>query len=124
MPTLRQKPRAWRPPTFTRGNLSIRTIDRVWKHSRHGGSALLVLLAIADYAHDDGSGAFPSLKTLAKKTRLSVRQVRRVINATLVPSGELIAAKRTGTTNVMTVVVGEYTRPTPVADDLPHHIQE
>jgi helix-turn-helix protein len=124
MPTLRRKPPAWRAPSFTRGTLSVWTTARVWKDSRHGGSALLVLLAIADYAHEDGSGAFPSLKTLAKKTRLSVRQVRRVINETLVPSGELTVIERTGTTNLMTVVVGEYTQPTPVAGDLPDDLQE
>jgi hypothetical protein len=36
----------------------------------------LVLLALAEYAHDDGSKAYPSNETLQKRTRLSERGVR------------------------------------------------
>jgi hypothetical protein len=54
-------------------------MTRVWEHSRHKGSALLLLLAIADHAHDDGSGAWPSVAHLARKVRMSERQVQRVL---------------------------------------------
>lgn len=39
---------------------------------------MLVLLAIADCANDEG-WAWPSQETLAKKTRMSERQVRRIV---------------------------------------------
>lgn len=51
----------------------------VWNHSPVGGNDLLTLLAIADNAADDGTNAWPSLATLARKTRLEDRSVRRII---------------------------------------------
>jgi hypothetical protein len=62
-------------------------MNRVWEASRQSGGALLVLLAIADFADDDGL-AYPSIATLARKARLSDRQVQRVI-AGLVAAREL-----------------------------------
>jgi len=67
--------------------MSIRVMDRVWEHSQQSSGALLVLLAISDFADDDGV-AFPSIRTLARKARLSERQVQRVI-AELVAAQEL-----------------------------------
>ena len=68
--------------------MSIKVMTLVWEHSRHKSSALLLLLAIADHAHDDGGGAFPAVGTLAKKVRMSTRQVQRLLE-TLDKSGEL-----------------------------------
>jgi hypothetical protein len=68
--------------------MSVRAMNRVWEASRQSGGALLVLLAIADFADDDGV-AYPSIGTLARKARLSPRQVQRVI-ADLVAASELI----------------------------------
>lgn len=68
--------------------MSIRVMTQVWDRSQHKGSALLVLLAIADHAHDDGGGAFPSIRALAAKVRMSERQTQRLID-TLAQSGEL-----------------------------------
>lgn len=79
---------------------------RVWERSAAKGSALLLLLAIADHAHDDGTGAWPSQAMLAAKTRLSVRQVRR-LTVTLEGAGELRVEKREGTTDLLTVLVQE-----------------
>lgn len=56
--------------------MSIRVLDRVWKQSRAKGGDLLVELAIADFADDEGN-AYPSIPTLGKKSRLSDRQVKR-----------------------------------------------
>jgi hypothetical protein len=85
--------------------MSIKCMTRVWEHSRMKGSALLLELAIADHAHDDGSGAWPSQETLAKKTRLSVRQVRRLLDI-LVAAGELTLEERIGATALLTVLTG------------------
>lgn len=67
--------------------MSIKVTDRVWKHSSAIEGALLVLLAIADFADDNGE-AFPSIPTLARKARVSEQQVRNVIRR-LVKAGEL-----------------------------------
>jgi hypothetical protein len=55
--------------------------------SKHAGSELLVLLAIADSANDNGY-AFPSVASLAKKCRLGERYINKIL-ATLRDSGEL-----------------------------------
>ena len=39
----------------------------------------LLLLALADNAHEDGCGAFPSIATLTRKTSLSERSVQRFL---------------------------------------------
>lgn len=68
--------------------MSVRTMARVWEHSRHSGSDLLMLLAIADFTDDDGK-AYPSVATLAAKCRVIPRTANRTI-AKLRDSGELI----------------------------------
>jgi excisionase family DNA binding protein len=51
----------------------------VWKHSKARGGALLTLLAIA-YSIDDKNGyTYITEETIAEKTRMSARQVRRHI---------------------------------------------
>lgn len=53
-------------------------MSKVWEHADLAGGDLLVLLAISDFCNDSGT-AWPSIETLAKKSRLSVRQVHYVI---------------------------------------------
>ena len=67
--------------------MSIRVMSQVWDRSAHSGSALLLMLAIADFARDDGI-AWPSLGSLARKTRMSERQIRRLVSE-CESSGEL-----------------------------------
>ena len=67
--------------------MSVRLTQNIWQHSRAHGTALVVLLAIADYANADGL-AWPSTSVLAARARLSERQTRRCL-ATLVEMGEL-----------------------------------
>lgn len=74
--------------------MSIRVLNLVWEHSKQRGRALLVLLAIADFADDTGR-AFPGVETLAKKGRMSERNTRYVI-ATLEASGELAIDRGAG----------------------------
>ena len=53
--------------------MSIDVMREVWKHADFKGGALLVLLAMADWADDEGGNIFPKVETLARKARLSVR---------------------------------------------------
>ena len=69
-------------------------MTRVWKHSKTSGSDLLLMLAIADHADDHGR-AYPSVPTLAVKTRLSARSVQRAIHA-LEKTGELAVRRNDG----------------------------
>ncbi len=70
--------------------MSIKVMTAVWDYSTHKGSELLLLLALADFAHDDGSGIFPSVETMKHKTRLAERSVRYILR-TLEASHELVA---------------------------------
>jgi len=70
-------------------------MTEVWEHSAAKGSDLLLLLAIADHAHDNGTNAYPSIDSLAKKTRLSRRQVQYNIR-NLVSLGELEVQDKQG----------------------------
>jgi hypothetical protein len=48
--------------------VSIKWINYVWEESPYDGRRLLLHLALADFANDEGT-CFPSLKTLASKAR-------------------------------------------------------
>lgn len=67
--------------------MSIRVMNWVWTNSPEKGSALLLLLSIADHADDEGS-AYPSVARLASKTRLSERNTQYQLKA-LCASGSL-----------------------------------
>lgn len=75
--------------------MSVKVMTWVWDHSRAAGNDRLVLLAIADHCGDDGYDAFPKLATLAKKTGLADRTVRRCIDR-LIDLGELVVEERAG----------------------------
>jgi hypothetical protein len=79
--------------------MSVKVMGLVWERSRASGSDLLVLLAIADNAHDDGAGAWPSIDTLAFKTRLSRRNVQYVLKH-LEALGELSVERGRGRKHV------------------------
>lgn len=52
--------------------MSIKYMTAVWSNSKQSGTRLLILLAIADHANDEGI-AWPGMKSLAKKARLKSR---------------------------------------------------
>lgn len=58
--------------------MSLRALTSVWESSTQEGGPLLVMLALADNANDQMI-AYPSVPTIARKARLSERQVRRVL---------------------------------------------
>jgi hypothetical protein len=59
--------------------VSIRAMDWVFSYSEATLGSRLVLLALADFAHDDGTNAYPSVETIAKKARLSPRGARAAL---------------------------------------------
>jgi hypothetical protein len=58
--------------------MSIRIMSKVWDSAPYEGGALLVLLALADYANDEGE-CWPKIETLATKARMSARQAQNII---------------------------------------------
>lgn len=68
--------------------MSIKYMNAVWNNSKQTGTRLLVLLAIADHANDEGI-AWPGMSSLAKKARLKNRlSVLRAIQSICI-DGEL-----------------------------------
>lgn len=68
--------------------MSMSVMTEIWKKSRHSGTELLMLLAIGDWADDDGN-AYPSVAKLAAKCRMTDRNARLIL-ANLRDSGELL----------------------------------
>ena len=59
--------------------MSIQVITLVWKKFPDGGAKLLTMLALADWASDDGTRIYPGMDTLAAKIRMSERQTHRIV---------------------------------------------
>lgn len=55
--------------------MSIKVMSWVWDNSPYEGKQLLIHLALADFADDDGY-CWPSQETIARKSRCSVETVR------------------------------------------------
>ena len=60
-------------------SLSIKQMSLVWERADVSQGTLLVLLALADWANDAGV-CWPSVPAIARKARLSDRQVRRILD--------------------------------------------
>ena len=60
--------------------MSIRVMSEVWK-TKLPITEKMVLLVIADHASDDGTEAWPSQATIAKKASISIRTVQRCVNS-------------------------------------------
>lgn len=67
------------------GFLSVQAISWVIDHSQHKGNTFVVLLMIANHARSDGTGAWPSVQTIAKESRLSRRTVQRCVHRLSLP---------------------------------------
>ena len=72
--------------------MSIALMSQIWKHSKFSGGELLVLLALADHANDEGY-CWPAINSIATKSRLKRRRTIDVIN-TLVESGAIVRTHR------------------------------
>lgn len=74
--------------------MSVYRLSAVWQHSKQTFGPLLVMLALADFADDTGF-CYPSVGTIALKSRLSKRQVQRILPR-LIRSGELLIERKGG----------------------------
>lgn len=96
-------------------------MQSVWSNSEQAGTALLLMLAIADNCNDQGE-AWPSVPTLARKIRASERYVRILLRE-LEKTGELkiIPGKRYGidsNTLVISILLN-YSSPPPLNPSSP-----
>jgi hypothetical protein len=67
--------------------MSVRVMTLVWERSRHSGTELLMLLALADWSDDTGS-SYPSMSRVAAKCRMTPRNAINLVKA-LQAGGEL-----------------------------------
>ncbi|MGI8439148.1 MAG: helix-turn-helix domain-containing protein [Thermoleophilaceae bacterium] len=74
--------------------MSLAASRWMWEESLQKGNSLLVGHALADHADPDGA-AWPSVKTLAKKTRLKPRAVQNHLR-TLREVGEIVVDQQGG----------------------------
>lgn len=58
--------------------MSVHVMSHVWKYGPRSGGELLVLLAIADFADDDGY-CWPSVRRIAEKARMTERGVQKIV---------------------------------------------
>lgn len=56
--------------------MSVEVMTMVFKRYPNGGGEMLLALALADHSNDQGTGIYPSIASLADKTRQSVRAVQ------------------------------------------------
>jgi len=74
--------------------MSIRLMSEVWQ-TKLPTIEKMVLLIIADHANDEGTEAWPSQATMAKKASLSIRTIQRAVNS-LVKTKFLFVEKHGG----------------------------
>lgn len=72
--------------------MSVRALSHVWQHSQQKGGNLLVLLALADFADDEGV-SWASASKIAEKSRLDERHARRILRE-LESAGEITVERR------------------------------
>lgn len=95
--------------------MSVMTSAAVWRGSQHSGSALLMMLAIADFSDDKGV-AYPAVSTLAEKTRMKPRNANYLLSE-LQASGELVIKIGAGPrgTNLYRIALDRLCGPQPSA---------
>ncbi|GEM47188.1 helix-turn-helix domain-containing protein [Deinococcus cellulosilyticus] len=74
--------------------MSIQIMTEVWSESKHKGSELLTLIAIADMANEHGE-AYPSVGYIARKIRMTPRNTQKILQK-LEASGELVTREGAG----------------------------
>jgi len=61
--------------------MSVKVMTWVMENAPYRGARYAILLAMADWARDDGGNIFPLVEAIAKKARLTKRHARRLIGA-------------------------------------------
>jgi len=79
--------------------MSIKAISHIFDHSELAGSDLLMLIAIADNANEQGF-AWPSIRTLQRKARYKSERGAAECIKRIERSGELAIEPRPGTSNM------------------------
>lgn len=77
--------------------MSIKAMSWVWDNSPYEGVGLLVHLALADFADDQGV-CWPSQKRISDKCKSSERHVRRIIKQMIEDGQILLIEKSNGVT--------------------------
>lgn len=91
--------------------MSVRMMAAVWELQLTPGQ-LIVMLALADFADDDGRNAYPSLARLSWKAGYSESQTRRILKQ-LDESGMIDKDERPGMTTMFTLHVEKGTKKQP-----------
>lgn len=88
--------------------MSLKAMAWVWDHADVKGTELLLLLAIADQANDQGE-AWPSIRTLTKKIRGESTRNTQIVARKLEEAGQLLIdpPRRGRRTNTFTIPVTE-----------------
>lgn len=86
--------------------MSLPVIVWVFQHSTAKLGARLTLLALAEFAHDDGSKAFPTIKTLTERTLLSERAVRDALRRLEADRLIVRTGETSGGVNIYRVLMG------------------
>jgi hypothetical protein len=86
--------------------MSIHAVSWVLKHSEATGTDRLVLIALADYANDDGGGAWPSVANISGKAKTKERATQYALRR-LEEQGHIERSGKTPKgTNVYRVLMG------------------
>jgi hypothetical protein len=80
--------------------MSVSLMSLVWDRAPYEGGTLLVLLALADWADDEGV-TWPSMATLAGKARMTIRNARYIMRH--LEEHQMITREREGTGHLTTV---------------------
>ena len=108
--------------------MSIKIMTDVWDNSVQKGSSLLLLLAIADHAGADGY-CWPGVESLAKKIRMSVRTVYRLVDQLETDREVYVVRNQKNNRYIVTLgmtdrqlrnVLRSHGEPTPLCDILSH----
>ena len=73
--------------------MSFTLMKAVWGYGPDDPTQQHVLLALADYADDDGTSIFPELETIAQKCRISRSTAARALKA-LAADGWIVSKRR------------------------------
>jgi pyocin large subunit-like protein len=75
--------------------MSIHISSVVWRTALGGPSIKAVAMKLADCAHDDGTSAYPSVRTIARETEVSERTVQSALKE-LLALGVIVKARDGG----------------------------